>query len=457
MTCTDSLSWDIDDKANELINIIKTRFITSSGLLARNYPVTERTLFDNFDDIVPFFLYMGETDFLLEQINKIHKSNHNLLSLCARGNLLITRDMDEWFGGLYALWEVTNDQKTFSLIKNSIRFIDQNLMRKNILAPAYDLNKGPITSFYEPWSSGLLETICEMRSEFPKLFDRAQNVFKYWLKDEYFREFGLFPYRIFYSNFHNSVQKSLLSNFRPLQPYSKFPQCCSKKSFHSFLQNKVALSKFNSSNGWYSQMMKSNSTCAFTMLEYFKATGDRLWFDSLSKWIENAKEKFVKNNKVYMNYLPKKELRYFAMARAAFIFSDVICDTSFFLPSFRDYLPLVKNIIDYQWENRLENGMIPFTDEGLFAHIDDQIDLSISFRRFGELMDDKEYINRSQKLINDMISAHYTPDGFLSYSGETSSNIIDPKYNALVLKGMINLKTLDESLYSQHYLLFKDR
>ena len=50
MTSTNSLSWDIHDKTTELIDIIKTRFITSNGLLARNYPIKERTLFDNFDD-----------------------------------------------------------------------------------------------------------------------------------------------------------------------------------------------------------------------------------------------------------------------------------------------------------------------------------------------------------------------------------------------------------------------
>ncbi len=451
------MSSEIPDKATELVDLIKTQFITNEGLLARNYPTKERTLFDNFDDIVPFFLYLDEADFLLSQISLVHKSHHNLLTLCAEGNLLITRNIDEWFGGLFALWKATNDHKTFTLLENSVRFVDQNLMKNNFLAPAYDLYNGPVTSFYEPWCSGLLETFCEMREEFPKLFDKAQNVLSIWLQDEYFREYGLLPYRIFSSNSKNFVQKALLSKKRPYLSFSKFPQRNSIKSFRTFLRYKRALLRFNLSNGWYSQMMKSNSTCAFTMLEFYNATGDRFWYDSLSIWIESAKENFVKNNKVYMEYLPKADLRFNAEARAVFIFSDVICDSAFFLSSFKKYLPWAESILNYQWDNRLENGMVPFSEGYYFAHIDDQVDLAISFRRFGELTDDKDFIKRSQILINNMITTHYTPEGYYTYSGETQENVIDPKYNALVLKGMINLMTLDEPLYSRHYSLFKDR
>ena len=46
---------DVVQKAKELIDIIKSRFINSESLLAKQYPPGARTLFDNFDDIVPFF------------------------------------------------------------------------------------------------------------------------------------------------------------------------------------------------------------------------------------------------------------------------------------------------------------------------------------------------------------------------------------------------------------------
>jgi len=34
---------------------------------------------------------------------------------------------------------------------------------------------------------------------------------------------------------------------------------------------------------------------------------------------------------------------------------------------------------------------------------------------------------------------------------------IDPKYNALVLKGLINIITMDEVIYPKYHSLFKDR
>jgi len=219
---------------------------------------------------------------------------------------------------------------------------------------------------------------------------------------------------------------------------------------------------FNATNGQYSQLMKSNSTCAFALLEFYKSTGEKPWLDNLIRWIESASECFCENGKVYMEFVPKTGARRDAGAVPAFILADVLCDTVYFtgdvIADKKDkFLDTVKAIIDYNWRIRLKNGLIPCNDGGDFAHIDHQIDFGVTLRRFAQITNDHEYKAKSVELTKTVLDQHYTSEGYVTYSGGRSNNVVDPKYNALALKGLINLITTDKSLYPENYGLFKDR
>ncbi len=101
--------------------------------------------------------------------------------------------------------------------------------------------------------------------------------------------------------------------------------------------------------------------------------------------------------------------------------------------------------------------MIPYHDGVEFAHVDSQVDFAVSLRRFSDISGEKSYKKISVDLTKKVLKLHYSPDGYLTYSGNVVNNAIDPKYNALLLKGFINLITIDEQLYSEYYDLFKDR
>ena len=45
-----------------IANNFRNRFINKSGLISRSYPPEERSIIDNFDDIVPFLDYFGYSD-----------------------------------------------------------------------------------------------------------------------------------------------------------------------------------------------------------------------------------------------------------------------------------------------------------------------------------------------------------------------------------------------------------
>ncbi|MFZ0034216.1 MAG: hypothetical protein WAK60_04395 [Sedimentisphaerales bacterium] len=456
-----SCDLDVRQKAQDLINLIKTRFITADGLLARNYPVTKRTLFTDFDDIVPFFIFFNETDFLLSQVRIIRQKNESLLSLCSVDGVLVTRTIDEWFGGLYALWKETADDITYNLLKESVEFVLEYLMKDGFFSAAFYPKNKKAVSFYEPWSAGLLETFCEMREEFPDSFEQAQKVLRSWVQDDYFSSHHLFPYRVYSSPIKKFVQKNILPRSFPAQRHSKPPTVVGPPGVR-VLKGFVKQFLFYSINGLYSQLMKSNSTCAFSLLEFYKATGDEFWLQSLIKWIAGATESFCNNGKVYMEFVPASRARRDAGITTAFILTDVICDTVYFagdyVAPYKDkFMSVAEEIIDYAWQNRLENGLMPYREAGDFAHIDSQVDFGVSLRRYAQLSGQQTYKDKSVELTKRVLELHYSPDGYFTYSGNVPKNVIDPKYNALLLKGFANLITIDEPLYPSYHSLFKDR
>jgi hypothetical protein len=456
-----SCDLDVRQKAQELINLIKTRFITADGLLARNYPVTKRTLFTDFDDIAPFFIFFNETEFLLSQVRIIRQKNESLLSLCSADGVLVTRTIDEWFGGLYSLWKETADDVAYDLLKESVEFVLEHLMKDGFFSAAFYPKNKKAVSFYEPWSAGLLETFCEMREEFPAGFEQAQKVLRSWVQDDYFSEYHLFPYRVYSSPIKKFIQKKILSSSFPAQRHSKLPTVvrpCRARMLKSLVKQFL----FYSINGLYSQLMKSNSTCAFTLLEFYKATGDEFWLQNLLKWIVSAIENFCDNGKVYMEFVPRSRARRDARITSAFILVDVICDTVYFADNYvapyKDkFMSVAEEIINYAWQSRLGNGLIPYREGGEFAHIDSQVDFGVSLRRYAQLSGRQIYKDKSVELTKRALEVHYSPEGYFAYSGNMPKNVIDPKYNALLLKGFANLITIDEPLYPHYYSLFKDR
>ena len=452
---------DVDQKLKELIDIIKTRFITADSLLARNFPVTERTIFTDFDDIAPFFIYFKETDFLLSQVRLIHERKESLYSLCHVNGVLASRTIDEWFGGLYALWSETKDTVTFDLLKESVEFLFKYLIKDDFFSAAFYKENEHTVSYYEPWSSGILETFCEMREEFPFAFEQAQKIMRAWIKNEYFQNHSLFPYRIYSSPLKKVIDKTILSHQFTTHRNSRPPTFTSQGRAR-LAKHMLKRLRFYAINGHYSQLMKSNSTCAFTLLEFFKVTGDKFWLDNLLKWATSAIESFCDHGRVYMEFLPKTGAKRDPGVTAAFILTDVLCDTVYFtkdcMPENKDrFMPVAKEILDYSWENRMENGLVPRYDGGDHGHIDNQVDFAISLRRYSELSNDQSYKTKSIDLMKKTLELHYSPDGYCTYSGNVPKVIIDPKYNALFLKGFAHLMTIDKPLYPEYYSLFKDR
>lgn len=447
--------------ALELIKKIKSNFVRPDGLLARNYPPGERTLFDNFDDIVPFFIYFGETDFLLQQAHTIRKKGENFFSLCAEHGVLSTSHVDEWFGGFYALWKATGDVVVKAMLDESLEFLKTKIGADYEL-PAAFFADGSVSPYYECWSAGLIETFCEMANDYPDLLDRAQAIMKHWISSEYFKAHSLFPYRIFENPVREKISRLTAMKFEPIshtKPPPK-PRGGVKAAWQAIKLNV----RFQKTTGYYSQLMKSNSTPAFSLLALYSKTKDATWIGLLERWLDATLTNFCdSSNFVYEEYLPLTGIgvKRGRAATPAFILVDVICDGVWIDHNrFERHMPTAKKILDAYWECRLPSGLIPLQPDGLKAHLDTQVDFSVSFRRYADLSGDSSYKEKAAELVYCAIKAHKTELGYSTFSnpeGRPEPPQVDPKYNALFLKALINLETMDQNLYPALYDLFKDR
>lgn len=441
-------------QAAELISLIKSRFLRGDGQLARQFPPGERSLLDNFDDLAPFFLYFNEADFLCGQVRAVRKAGDDMVSICSNHGVLLTRNLAEWLGGLHAVWRATRDQETLALLTESVDFILRHVIDGDFLPAALHVRRKSRVPYYEPWSGDVLEVFCEMRQEFPEAFERAQKIMGTWIEADYFRRYGLFPYRVYRSGLKQWLDENLFSARMP-EPLSAEPPW--EFGGRWFLKNAKRRLQFLTISGWYSQLMKSNSTPAFTFQTFFEVTRNPLWKQASLAWCENSQRAFCEDGHVSMDFFPTSGLRRAPSVTPAFILADVYCDAVRLGLGGDGLLSAARKILEVQWAQRLPNGLVPYEEGGLLAHIDSQVDLSVSLRRYAAVSGDRRFLTQARDLMERALVVHGTPEGFLTFSGVGTRPVIDPKYNALVLKGLINLLTLEDALTEPLHDLLKDR
>ncbi len=461
MHSTDSASAQAVDIAKQIINNFKTRYLNHDGFVSRTYPASQRTLFDNFDDLAPFFIYFGEEEFLVEQVRRASRFSFD--TLLAQNNLIYSYFTDEYLGGLYALWRRTRDKEVKDVLDQAIDQTTAYFMDDNDLFGTYDIRKKRKYRFRYYWSAGLLETFLEMGADYGYLQERVEVITKTWMDNPYFEKHGFFPFRwnvdlpcaAFYEFLANQ------GRIRRNQPQRLDNRGWVKKCLSNF---KEPFAFHYLSSGLFTQIMKANSTFIFTLIELFRRTGNGEYKKVVVRWIKSVRQKMIKNDVVFGFYFPKGVVSDAALTHT-FIFVDILMDTYVFVERDPAYIQLAKTIIDKRLKTRWSNGLIPISPEEDIDHMDQIVDFAISIRRVGELSKDTWYLKISKELIEKVLCLHQGEGGFYTHVSRDGqpvhlrANAIDPKYNGLLLKGLVNLLTLNQKMYESNELvdLFKDR
>lgn len=440
----------IDTKyySDKIINNFKSEFINCDGFISRDYPPSKRTIFDNFDDIAPFFIYFDELPFLQDQINKLNTDNFDYLFF---DNLIYSFKIDEFLGGLYSVYKVNKNSKTKKIINNFLKFLEDKFLIDNHFFGVYDKRKNETYRIEYPWSSGILETFIEMKDDFPYLKDYSTKIVDRWIESEYFKKFKLFPYNF---SDHNFFQKTLKIKQQQF-PFSKKNNL--KSSFKIFYNQNIQSPK-------YSRIMKQNSTLIFTIIELYRINNSLRYKEVVSNWINSVNDKLIHDNILYGEWFPNNN--YFDdNITHTFIFIDIICDYLTFIEYNKEYEEVGKRLIDKRLNRLTKNYLVSENYKGFITHIDSCMDFAISIRRFGEITNSNEYLDISNKILHSILKLHKYKFAYATFYEdgkgilEIKKNTIDPKYNGLLLKGIISLECQNKKIHESKYIhdLFKDR
>ncbi|MFX0142094.1 MAG: hypothetical protein ACFFDN_51125, partial [Candidatus Hodarchaeota archaeon] len=294
---------------------------------------------------------------------------------------------------------------------------------------------------------------------YPHLKKIILEITDHWLNNKFFLKYHLFPFRYsddYLINFLNLLC-SRLNRYSSRQPYDR-----SNKNI-GLLINKLNYIYFTYfTSGMYVQLMKSNTTFIFTLIDLYRRIKKEKYKDTVIIWINSVIEKMVEDGIVYGFYYPSVGKKYDNRLLNSFIFIDVLMDSFYFIRRDNKYLELTKEIIDKRLADRWKNGLIPWYFNGKYTHIDSLVDFSISIRRYAELSGDASYLDYSYELLKNTLKFHYSKKGYylnIKRNDKPLSIKISPKYNGLLLKGIINLLTINENMYENLKLhdILKDR
>ena len=454
---------DYETDVSFIIEMFKTVFINREGLISRSNPPANRTIFDNFDDIAPFLLFFDEEKFLIDQIKLL--KNKSFEEILAQNNLIYSYRIDEYLGGLYAVWKKTGDLTTKEMLDDGIGRVREYFCFGSDLFGVYDICKKKTIKHTYFWSAGIIETFLEMIDEYQDLLHVVKPICDHWIENNYskfYTKYKLFPFR------HTENRSlSLLNQISTIAGFyiSHQPQIHNSYSILHKVYSQFKLFLFYLSSGQFAQLMKSNSTFIFTLIRLFILTGDSKYRDTICFWIDSVAKKLIRENVVYGVFYKNLKIRDTNLTHT-FIFADILLDYCAFIELNQAYVGLTRAILEKRLKTMWQIGLLPIEIGGTIAHLDSNIDFAISLRRYGDLVHEAKWKQISINLIRNILSYFRSDDGFYSlidvhgnFLNSGMVNAVDPKYNGLLLKGIINAITIEDNMYDNLYLhdLFKDR
>lgn len=464
---SDNFAEESRVRAGRVIAQFKSGFLNDDGLISRTYPASSRTILDNFDDIAPFLSWWGQNDLLLDQVKRLTPAHFD--GLLPTGNLLYSYKIDEYVGGLNAVFEATGEASVRALRDDAIEkcwhyFSDDDVG----LAEFYDYDSRSRSPFFSPWSAGLLETFLEIKEQ--DMAARVSAILDLWWSHPYVKETGLFPFRGSFDPLQDGSERFWAARGRWADEAPILWDRNSGSGLRGILKSSRTVSVCRRAawqwtrSGRWSQLMKSNTTPIFLAIELYARTKDVRWRERILRWFEAVRASLVSPDGVYPTTRKGDDIRVASLV-AGFITIDAACDAWWFVernePLLRMAVEIAENCLEWRWEN----GLIPMTPRADRDHLDGQVDFSISLRRLGELTGNERFMTESVSLLRAAIERHDTGDGYCTHVRRDGSvvvlpaNTVDPKYNGLLLKGFLSLCTLDRPIYGDSGLsdLFKDR
>lgn len=448
--------------ATEIIHRFKTKYLNQARMIGRSYPCKAETIYSDFDDILPFLLYFGEDEFIREQIELSTQTTFK--SLVVFNNKVVSWRNDEYLGALCCYYRKHRCPKVRKIIDGCAESIEKYLMRDGHIFMFYDLRRKSLPRLYSPWAGGLLEVFLENSDLFPEWKPKALRTINLWLKNYSFRKYSLFVFK--------SHASSHLFNLVNCNFYFRYPKFHRYVNSSFYYIDRTTLRKaiiesiiyylLQCPTGFHFQFMKANTNFIFALISAYNLTREEQYRKAIENWIDSVKEKLFRDGLIYGVWYPNGTVTNPTLTESL-IMIDVLCDTYNFVSKKAKFLDFAKEIADTWIAQQWPNGLFPSVPGGLRNHIDNQTDFSITLRRVSELRSEGKYCEIGRQCFLSTLKHHQTEDGFVTSVTKggkiVPETVVDPKYNGLLLKGIINWLEERRKIYEIPELhdMLKDR
>jgi len=448
--------------AEEIIDNIKTKYIDEKGMVSKNYPPGGETIYADLDDILPFMLYFGETDFIRNQIK--------LSRLVTFGGMPIYNDKiiswrtDEYLGALCSYYKQNREARVKDLIDETFANIIVYLTKKGHIQMCYDTSRKHTPDLYSAWSGGLIEVFLENSNLFPSWKGWGLRTMDLWLDNYSFKRYGIFNFKTHtssntfnYINCNLNILPDTINQIANAQFYY-----LNKNGLKNKLLEKTAYTLLQLPTGALFQFMKANSNFVFALITAYRETGYNKYKDAINRWIDSVLTKMYSNGMIYGYWSPNGVAKKPTLTES-FVMIDILCDTYNFVEQNSNYLNTASKIADTWLALAWDNGLIPDAPDRVKNHLDNQTDFSISLRRLSELTGNKKYSEAGRQIFESVLLHHKTENGYVTSiqmnGSHTPNSNVSPKYNGLLLKGIICWMNEYTQIYCDphFYDLMKDR
>ena len=186
------------------------------------------------------------------------------------------------------------------------------------------------------------------------------------------------------------------------------------------------------------RLFKDNTAAVWGLLALAEATGDGLWRDALSRWVEGFARSFF-NAGMPCGFVDRRLRGYGPSLKAAFASVDLLMDLHAAGIGEGRPLDLAREIAAVWRGHQWENGLFPETPGAHRDHLDANVDMAVALTKLAAHAPDEAgpLAEAASRCARGVIAHHAVPAGY-ALAVDTGGRVVDGtvkvKYQALVTK-----------------------
>ncbi|HPQ40419.1 MAG TPA: hypothetical protein PLV45_08595 [bacterium] len=445
----------IDTAIDTIVRWFKTTYAGPDGFPVYDVdgttgrPVTGRNLLCEFDDYVPFFWMLGETDFVMKQFTLLEsritagrilfnrpqireRKGLGLPGIFRRLCYADSQDYVEIMYGLLELYDLSGNPRFLESAQKLMDIIIRCFYRHGMLRSFRLIPAGPTLSVSDAMSGMLIEIMADLSARSrdsagtSKWFDYAAECLANWIYSDMFVRYGVFPSVVFE------------------WPWTWFPEI--RRRMRS-----AELAKANTS------MAYGLFSMALPPHEHPPAR------EALDRWVDGLYQYFSTPKCVLMHHPrfnpgdPEGPI-----LSTNFAALDLLCDIyhCFQWEKCRD---LAVNITDFFLEYQSPvTGLIPDEPGTSRSYLDANSDFAVSLVKMTEITGSDHYRRAGRKILDGVLTHHRGPFGYFRdvdvNNGEPLNTLVETRFCSLLLKPLLLYRDR-MTIYGEdgRWSLFRDR